>query len=164
MQQARSTSQMALAHLIEGIAIPVGVSDEGLFVAELDGEEYESGTFRGLKWMLEKAMLARRFEVLFVSVWGRKGVMRGYHAGNHDVLVTWSDGTKDRISQHDKVFAADEVSDEDIAEIQSLLEQTKAIDLKIAAFHERATHKSADLLSREVGTDLTEHNPDASRY
>jgi hypothetical protein len=117
--------------LDQGVMVTARVNDDGKFVATFRDEEYVSDTLSGLTAQLRNGVKAARVEIPFVSARGRRGIIRGYHASNRDVLITWEDGRKSKLGQRDRVFPADVVSDEQIAEIRQIDEQMDALKARL---------------------------------
>jgi len=95
---------------VEGIEFPVEVEldrdgfDGALFSTTVNGDEINSPTLNGLRRMLKDMIIASRIEVPYTDAYGTRGVMRGIHAGNRDILVTYSNGEKGRISGYERVY------------------------------------------------------------
>jgi hypothetical protein len=102
-----------------GNTVQVEVGEDGTFRASLNPElELEAESLGRLKGLIRDSIIGSRVEVPFVNDYGARGVMRGFHAQNQDILVTWDDGEKGRISPHTRVFKT--MGDETVAEIRSL--------------------------------------------
>lgn len=144
-----------------GVAVLVGVNEEGKFSATFQDENYEDDRLEGLRRQLATAILASRFEVQFYSVDGRAGTMRGYHAGNHDLLVTWSDGEMGRMRSYTPVFR--EISPETVAELSELRAQIERATTRIQEIT-GATEQASDLFNEAFGHDVTDYsfNPEVA--
>jgi hypothetical protein len=139
----------------KGVDFDVDVSEDGKFSATLKDDVYDADDLDHLRRILDDAVVASRLSVPFVSEYGRRGVMRGYHAGNRDVLVTWDDdGSKSSISQHNKVFS--ENFDPDlIDELQSLGRVIDQAQDRIQEIMSGAV-KASTLFSEAFGEDLSD--------
>lgn len=120
-------------------SVEVSVDDEGTFSTEVLGETYENPSFGGLLRDVRDGLIASRVEVPFVSTSGSRGVIRGYHAGQGKVLITWENGQKDTLSAYTSVFPS--LSDEDAAEIiqaeADLTQAKQRLDAVNAKYAER---------------------------
>jgi hypothetical protein len=134
--------------------VPVRVDRSGQFSADFLGEHFESDGLWRLKNQLTDAAVAARFEVPFVSQGGRKGVIRGYHAGNRDFLVTWEDGEKGTLNTFSRVWRPGEVSDERVERIRQLKERIDRHQRELQDAQD-APHKAEDLFAEAFGDDIT---------
>jgi hypothetical protein len=124
---------------VQGVPFDIYVDETGKFRAEFAGELYEADTFVGLTRHLRTAVVAARYEVPFVDFHGYRGVIRGYHAGLRDILVTWENGKKESISTHHRASQLDETEQ---SKLRSLLDE-------IERLQERVDEITADFVSVE---------------
>ena len=97
---------------------PVQLTPSGMFVAEIAGETETSETLGGLRSMLSKVIRGTRLEVGFVTGDGDEGVVRGLHASQHKLLVTWKDGEKGTLDTFEHVFPAGELSEQELVDLR----------------------------------------------
>lgn len=128
--------------------------DRENFVAEFGGETFTAETLASLRRHLKDYAVSYRTEAPFVSAFGRRGVMRGWHAGNHDILVTWDDDQKGRLSPHERVWTPEGISDAEVAEIQAIREQQEQLGVRLAELQE-GREEARVIFARAVGEDLT---------
>lgn len=144
----------------EGDSLPVEiqVSEDGQFHAEFLGDHFQSQQLSLLKAQLRDRLLSSRVEVPFISMEGRKGVMRGWHAGNHDILVTWEDGTKGKLGTYADVYP--ELDESELSELSDMLLAAKTIQDSLATFEadrQERKKRASDLLAQAVGEDLSDY-------
>lgn len=147
---------------VRGKTVPVDVSESGEFTATFVDETFSAGSLRQLRDHLTDALIASRAEVPFVSRAGRRGTMRGFHAGNYDVLVTWADGTKDRMSPSDRVFRPDEIDEQTLEELVRLQALRGSTVEQIQAIQASARTEARLLLAEALGEDVV--NPRRERW
>ena len=141
---------------IYGVDLTITVSPAGEFHGEYQGDDYMASSLSDLTRRLAVAIASSRTEVPFISQRGRHGVLRGYHAGNHDVLVTWSNGDKDRLSPHEKVFVPGEVTEAELEQMENLRRVVQQANDAIRDIEAKAEHRAAELLSEALGVpDVT---------
>lgn len=142
--------------VIDGsVSVAVEVDEDGEFSAQFLGDSYKADSLLRLLRVLRDAVRAARFTVPFVSLAGRPGVMRGYHAANRDLLVTWNDGDKGRLATHERVFRPGAVGQDELDEITALervIVQARERVQEIQARGERAS----DLFNEAFGEDITD--------
>jgi hypothetical protein len=147
-----------MAHLlttvkVEGMEIDVEVRTDGEFQAFVDDQTVESPTLTGLEARLREAIHGKRLRIPFIlAATGRAGVIRGYHASQRKLLVTWDDGEKDTIGMTDRVWQPGEVSDGQLDELRALLAEIdrsyrRRLDLQSGG---RAAKELLDLSMLEV--------------
>jgi hypothetical protein len=139
-----------------GFDVQVGVDEAGSFSAEFLGETYHADSLSELKRHLLDAALSARYEVPFVSQGGRRGVIRGWHAGTRDFLITWEGGHKDKLSSYQRVWKPEEISDETIARIEQLGLEIAERQQELAEL-QKPPHKVDDLFTEVFGEDITDH-------
>jgi hypothetical protein len=139
---------------VEGVEIEVSVTENGKFEATFKDETYDATEMRVLGSHLKDAVLSSRVEVPFVTADGRRGVMRGWHAGNRDILVTWADGTKDRIRQYEPVFRPENIDDERIDAIENVQAEQERLKARLREL-QSGTEKADDILNEAVGEEIT---------
>jgi hypothetical protein len=138
---------------VSGVEFEAAIDDEGKFSVTLDDEIYEADSLNGLRGQLRDAIIARRMEVPFITTEGDRGVMRGFHAGNRDVLVTWESGSKGRLSPHIIVFRDGEITDEEIEELKTIQRQGEELRARKVAISEKAK-RTSEILEDAVGENL----------
>lgn len=141
---------------VRGKSVPVDVSESGVFTATFADETFEAGSLAQLHNNLVDALIASRADVPFVSKSGRRGRMRGFHAGNYDVLVTWEDGTKGRMPPSERVFRADEIEEETVEELRRLQKQRGEVTDQIQQIQARARTEGRTLLAEALGEDVAD--------
>jgi hypothetical protein len=146
---------------LHNISLPVFVDENGTFSFTWDEEHVESETLGGLRAFLKDKFDASQVEVPFVSVSGNRGVIRGIHKGNRDLLITMADGTKQRLSPWSRVFT--DLPEETIAEIKALMERASEIADQLEKIREDTVHAS-DLYFEKLGENLFDwkRDPDVS--
>lgn len=129
---ATETSEVigTITLVVRGQEIPVNVTDEGVFTATLDDQEVVGDSIREIERRCHNAIMASKIEVPFVTQNGHRGVMRGFHASQSKVLVTWANGDKGGIENHEKVWPADKID-------QARIDDIKATLIAIAQLRER---------------------------
>jgi len=145
-----------------GHPLAIEVTDEGRFLATVGEVEVDADTLDGAKRQIDDTVYGYRVEVPFVdAATGRRGVLRGFHAGQRKLLVTWQDGSKDTIDPYRMIFPGEAVTDEQAARIVALVEQmTEARRLHVAA--QEGSVKAQTLLAEKIGEDLFDfrrHDP-----
>jgi hypothetical protein len=136
------------------VPVDVYVRPNGEFTATVDDEEFTGDTLRRLIHHVTDALVASRFEVAFVTDTGRRGVLRGYHGGTREFLVTWQDGTKGRIRTYERVFRAEEVTEDQIEELRSLAAERRRIEERVREIR-RGMSEAAAVFSEVFGEDIT---------
>lgn len=143
------------------VTVSVSVdAEDGKFRATMNDQEYEAESLSGLRGDLVAAVTAAKLNVPFVTTKGERGTVRGWHAGNHDVLVTWADGSKGRIGTWDTV-----ARDATPEQLQALAEARDRFDKADAARREAEKALNAvklrdgirvtELMLEELGFDVT---------
>jgi len=151
---------MALTHVNiaptrdQEILVPVEVDEQGTFSASWDGEMFAANRLEALAYQLRELALSRRTQMPFVGSGGTRGVIRGYHAGNRDLLVTWEGGEKGRFSGHTKVFRPESISDEEIAEIKRLEREIEEKSKRLKEIRTK-TENADDLYNEALGFEIT---------
>jgi len=142
---------------INGVPLVVYVDNDGVFSTEFKDEEYTTGGQYGdlyrLKALMADTVKSSRLEVPFVLYDGRRGIMRGWHATQRKILVTWRDGTKGSIDTYANVWKAEDVSDETIAEIQRLEGEIHAASKRLRELRENTQHAN-EVFNEAYGEDL----------
>jgi hypothetical protein len=138
----------------KGVDFDVDVDEQGKFSTTLKDEVYESESLDRLKRLLDDAVVGSRLEVPFISLSGTRGVMRGYHASNRDILVTWHNGTKGRFSQTTKVFS-ENLDPDLLEELQTLRRVVEQANERIEEITAGAIKADA-LFSEAFGEDLSD--------
>lgn len=141
---------------LEGVTFEVNVTGLGKFEADFEGEHFQADTLLTLRRQLRDAVMASRHEVPFVSESGRRGVIRGYHAGNRDLLVTWDNGDKDRLNPRTLVFRGD-VGAAIVSELQALTAQIAVAERRQRTLMKENTHTAASVFAPAFGIDVTNH-------
>lgn len=140
---------------VHGKSVAVDINESGQFTATMAGETFETGSLSQLRDHLTDALIASRAEVPFVSKTGRRGTMRGFHAGNYDVLVTWVDGTKDRMSPSERVFRPEDIDEETLQELVRLQKLRGETAAKIQDIQAQAKTEPRAMLAEALGEDVT---------
>lgn len=145
---------------VHGLRVQAFVDDKGTFTATVGDETITEDTLKRLDFQLAETVTAARAQIPFVSLAGRIGIMRGFDARSHDILVTWSDGEKSRISQHDRVFPGEM---EGAAKIDEITRVRAQLDALTARLQELTTAtpddpasvvKARELFTEGLGVDL----------
>ena len=119
-----------------GTTVAVDVDDKGVFRASVNPElEFEADGLDRLKRVIRDSVIATRVEVPFVNDAGTRGVMRGFHAANRDILVTWEDGEKGRITPYTRVLPAD-TDEATIEELRRLEQATREVQARLKELRE----------------------------
>jgi hypothetical protein len=156
-------SERTITFQVSGVDFTADITDEGKFVTTLDGEPHENDRLDGLKYELRDSLLARRVEVPFVSLKGTPGTMRGFHAGNKDVLVTWEDGTKARVSHYANVYRDGVLSEAEVQELRDIERQLDELRARREEL-EPKTEKAGDILNEAVGEGIAGFRSAERRY
>ena len=106
------------------VTVPVTVNEQGHFIATWNEQEFRAESFSTIRSHIKDAVRAARVQVPFIAMNGRRGVIRGFHASQRSILVTWDGGVKDSIDTYSKVFPGD--IDPHVIEEIITLEQTRA--------------------------------------
>jgi len=143
--------------------VPIQVDETGRFFTEHDGEVYEAEQLNYLRNHIMDAITSSRKEVPFVDEYGRRGVIRGWHKGNRDMLITYANGTKDRKSGYVYVWRPDEITEEKIEHIKTLRSEIETREQELKELLSGRSEMD-DLLSEAVGVDFSDwhHDPEAS--
>ena len=133
----------------------------GTFSTQLGDIELAEDSLRSLLGVASKTMEGHRLNAPMIGLDGRRGVIRGFHAGNHDALVTWEDGSKGRLSGHDYILSPKAVSDERLAEIRAAVAARREAEeaMRLAGIHladltKEGRVRAQDFLTEAIGTDL----------
>lgn len=138
---------------VEGHDVPVTVDDDGKFHATVGDAHLTSETLATLKNQIKDSIIGSRLEIPFVFATGRRGVMRGFHAANKDILVTWSDGTKARLSGREPVFLDDEIDDATVEEILRLEDEITVAKERLGEIRSGA-RSAKSVVVEKLGEDL----------
>lgn len=132
------------------------VNEHGVFSATFQGEFFSAESLDRLHYQLRDALMAARVEVPFVSPSGRKGVMRGYHGGTRELLVTWEDGEKGRFHPTSHVFRAT-VPQEKIDRLRVLHEQAEKASREIREITrgDGGLEIAVEIFNEVFGSDVT---------
>jgi len=140
--------------------VPAFNVETAKFVADIGDERLESDSLDQLQRLVRDTLIGARVEVPFVSRRGRRGVMRGFHAGNRDILVTYDDGDKDRFDSHAQVFTVDtprELIDAIVDRDAQILALADERDKLIAeAYKGGSLRRSGEFFMEALGEDLFE--------
>lgn len=140
---------------VEGVEVEIDVNEKGIFSAKLGGEELADEAIDRLERQIKAMIIARRIELPFTNANGNRGVMRGYHAGNHDILITWANGETGRLSDYETVYLnADEVTIASArVEIKNAAEALKSAKDKL---HEALGEgqRANEVFNEALGVDL----------
>jgi len=142
----------------KSLTAEIDVHEDGSFSAEFLGEHFSSPQLSTLKGQLRDALIGSRAEVPFVTMEGRRGVMRGWHAGNYDILVTWEDGSKGKLGTYADVYPSLDASE--LEELQTNLMAVKTLQDGMATFEadrKERIARASDLLAQAVGEDLSDY-------
>lgn len=137
------------------VTVPVEVTRTGEFVARIGDDVYSNERLEGLKFNLKEGLHATRVDVPFVSYDGRRGVIRGYHSGTREALVTWEDGTKDKVAAYTRVWRPDEVSDEAVEEIERLRSTREQADRRLNEL-QVGGRKITEVLTEAIGSTISD--------
>jgi len=132
---------------ITGIEIPVEITDEGRFTADLGGEQAQSDTLQGLKRNALQYVKTMRLNLPFVTTSGNRGTLRGYHASQNKLLVTFENGTKTTMDYYHPVFV--ERTAEQIEELRKAREQLSAAQERVKELTED-TVQARELYDGEI--------------
>jgi len=118
-----------------GMTVEIKVNDNGEWGAEFGGKYLRGDTREKLAGAIERATkrLAKKIEIAFTEVSVRQatgdirtrnGAVTGLHSGNGNLLITWSDGTKEQMSRE---YGTEKLKPLTMDEIRKLGELTKAV-------------------------------------
>lgn len=151
---------MQMKTTVKGIEFDVEVTPDGRFVTGFNGESYEANQLSTLKWELKNAITLTRLEVPFMTSAGQAGgIIRGYHAGRKEVLVTWPSGVKGSVSTYHPVYRVGELSEQEAQELQALLNEQQEIAQRIEQFKGR-TIEIEEILQEAV---QRQHGPEQAQ-
>lgn len=140
-----------------GQPVPIEVLNDGTFRAQIGEVELHADYLDRVRRQIDDTIFGHRIEVPFVNPNGVRGVMRGFHAGTKEVLVTWEDGTKGKLSGYGReVFAEGTLTDDEIAELRGLVQQVLDANAQIKAIQTKLTDSKA-LLAEQISEDLFDH-------
>lgn len=133
----------------------VEVTEDGTFTTDYQGDVVNDERLDSLRRSLQDVVLASRAEVPFVTATGRAGIIRGYHAGQRALLVTWSNGEKGTLNTHAQVYR--ELSDEQVAEVKAAAQQFGDAQARVETARDALGdgERASTLLSGALGEDIT---------
>ena len=143
----------------KSLTAEIDVHEDGSFSAEFLGEHFSSPQLSTLKGQLRDALIGSRAEVPFVTMEGRRGVMRGWHAGNYDILVTWEDGSKGKLGTYADVYPS--LDESELEELRELIHQAKVAQDQLATFEadrRERKERASELLAEAIGEDLSDRS------
>jgi hypothetical protein len=160
-----STTEAKKVHLTDytskhgGPTVPIYVTTEGRFVATIGEVELDHPHFDSVKRQIDDTVYGHRIDVPFVDRNGRRGTLRGFHASQRKVLVTWENGNKDSLDSYSEVFRPENISDEQIDAIRAAIRQITEAHAQLETLRE-GTERVNELLAEKIGDDLFEYNRD----
>jgi hypothetical protein len=143
---------------IGGTEFPVYVNKEGEFALPINEELILTNTHLvALLYEAKDTIKSLRLEVPFLNLNGAEGVIRGLHASNSDLLVTWYDGEKDRVPSRTLGYRPGTVSQEELDELRQAKREMAAAQEKLKWIEGRLVERQvnlADLFNESIGEEL----------
>lgn len=139
-----------------GQPVQIEVTDTGQFRATVGEVELEADYLDRVRRQIDDTVYGHRIEVPFVNLNGYHGTMRGFHAAQRKVLVTWDDGDKDSLDSYEKVYRGGILTDAEVDSIKSIRAEIAKLQAERKAIEAKAESAQV-VLADAIGEDLFDH-------